>query len=162
MTSALIVRIGELLRFKAGPQDLPASTTVLLLAVAAYVGVGVLGGHAAEAELPAQRALLGAALHIAVIALLLTLRGLRERIVQTVTAMMFAGAALSLLSLPLVVAAGPRPGALLVLLLLGLLAWTLGVYGHIYRHALAITMPLGVLTALGVQALFLVLSGWLL
>ncbi|MDX1514772.1 MAG: hypothetical protein R3174_13625 [Gammaproteobacteria bacterium] len=76
----------------------------------------------------------------------------RSRILQTLTAMTGTGAVMTLVAIPIFSwlygiekSGGGSP--LAGLLVLGLIAWSLGISGHILRHALSIPYFLGIFIA---------------
>jgi hypothetical protein len=145
---ALAALVGDLLRLRRGPQDVPHSPALLLLALIPYA---LLGCALAAFAMPASQALLYGPAEAALMALLvyvsLTIRRRPARYVQTLTALTLVGVAFNALSLPLTALARPDNG--LVLLILVLLAWSFAVSVHILRLALDIPVPGGVLVNLG-------------
>ena len=153
----LLRRFLDLCVLRIGPQDLPASQTLLLGALSAYVVTGALltaplygVGHS----------LLGALVDAGFMWLysmaLLSALGLRPRTVQTVTALAGAGTVFNLLALPLIQALADVPedelgrsGGFASLLYIGLLVWLLVVYGHVFRHALDRSRAIGLAAAFG-------------
>ncbi len=153
----LLRRFLDLCVLRIGPQDLPASQTLLAGALLAYVASGTL----LTAPLyGAAHALLGALVDAGFMWLyamaLLSALGLRPRTVQTVTALAGAGTVFDLLALPLIQAlAGMsqeelgRSGGFSSLLYVGLLIWLLVVYGHVFRQALDRSRAIGLAAAFG-------------
>ena len=141
-----------LLRYK--PQDLPASNLLLKLALSAHVVLGVLM-FTYRLALP-QALLAGAVstlLMCALTASLLFANRRAARIVQTLTAMAGSDVVVGIAALPVTSwLQGPLDGAaaggLAGLLFLLLVAWNLIVAGHVLRHALSSSLPLGVVLAL--------------
>lgn len=150
----------DVCRFRLRPQDLPASGALLGFAVAGYLCAEFL---LASIELApgsaALTALLDAAALAGFTALVLAVRGYRERLLQTLTALAGSGLVLGLIAWPVARwlaaarAAGQDPGAA-ALVWLALLVWSLLVCAHVYRHALATRFAVG----LGVSVLYV----WLL
>jgi hypothetical protein len=155
--TALLRRFLDLCVLRIGPQDLPASQTVLAGALAAYVATGTL------LTVPLyglRHSLLAAAVDAGFMWLyttaLLGAVGRRLRTLQTVTALAGAGTVFNLLALPLIRAlAGVDPAApgasagFSSLLYVGLLIWLLVVYGHVYRNALERNRLVGLGAAFG-------------
>jgi hypothetical protein len=154
--SRLITIWLDICLLRAGPQDLPASQTLLGLSVSSYVVVSLLLSLPAY---PVGTAVLAAVLDLGLLsafaAALLYLFGKWARLPQTLTALTGTGALLGLLALPLVTVLfqgsekSPLAGfaALFWLFLFG---WSLLVVAHIMRHALAIAFPY----AIGVSVLY--------
>ena len=139
---------------RAGPQDIPYSPLLLGLALAAYALIDLMVTSLAVAGATAVKMVL---LDVAVMAVFLQLilqwYAKPARFLQTLTAMAGTGALLGLLAWPLIrvlADVGPdgAPPLPAVLLWLALLIWSLVVLGHILRHALGVSLPVGV--ALGV------------
>ncbi len=139
---------------RAGPQDVPAASVVVVLAGVAYVGIGIL--VALVSYTPVQ-ALLWAALDTlllgAVAYLGLRWRGHTRRFPQTFSALTGSGALLSLVSWPFMLMLlrlpeGDADAALPSLLIVLLMFWSIAVIAHILRHALSSSYAMGVLLAL--------------
>jgi hypothetical protein len=158
---AIIRLFVEIALHRKGPQDVPAAGALLGLSLAAYLAIGAL---ALLPQTTGATMLLG---HLAVDLVmvflvfggLLLLTGRAGRARQTLTALFGTGALLSAAALPFIWLAagalddsGPVGGreatALLsMMVLFGLLVASLLVTGHIVRHALDWSYPVGVLTA---------------
>lgn len=145
---ALAELVGNLLRLRQGPQDVPYSPTVLLLALIPYA---LLSSALAAFAMPASRALLygptEAALLAALVYVSVAVRRRPARYVQTLTALVLVGVVFNALSLPLTALA--RPENSLGLLILALVVWSFAVSVHILRQALDIPVPGSVLVNLG-------------
>lgn len=154
-----------MLVYRSGPQDLPASLQLLILAVVgsgtiSLVGLGQLG---APGNLPLQVAV-AAAFSLVFVRVALVFRGGASRFLQTATAMFATDAFLTIIALP--AAAGLDPAtqeasALASTWLLVVLLWSVGVLGHIFRHALNLPLAGGILVALLYLFLSLNLSAML-
>ena len=162
--NALIKRFWEICLLRAAPQDLPASNFLVLAALTAYLGSGttLLLSDINPLAALAQAALDAAALAV-VTTVLLQLRRHPGRLAQTYTALVGSGTLLNLIALPITLGllgaqeAGGGVG-LFAMLWLGLLIWSLMVTGHIYRHALDIPFPAGIVIAMGYLVLILELT----
>ena len=145
---ALAEVVGDLLRLRRGPQDVPHSPALLLLALVPYA---LLGCALAAFAMPTSQALLYGPTEAALMALLvylsLAVRRRPARYVQTLTALTLVGVVFNALSLPLTALARPENG--LGLLILALVAWSFAVSVHILRLALDIPVPGSVLVNLG-------------
>lgn len=151
----------EMCRLRVAPQQLPASTGLLGLALALYVLVGI------AVALPGSgwsMALLLSVLDLGVMAaltaLVLWLWGKPARFNQTLSALAGTGALLGLLALPLVLMALDPVPAWAGLLWLALLFWNLAVRGHILRHALEIPFGMGLLLSAGYALVLIWLVRW--
>jgi len=137
--------------FKLAPQDLPASSYLLLVATLAYGLAGILVGLMSLS--PGQAFIYGV-LDIALVGsmtqLLLWIKEMGPRFQQAFTALMGTGAIMGFLALPLVflqIQAGDQPALLPSVMLLGLVMWSLGIVGHILRHTISAPFFVGVLLA---------------
>ena len=142
-----------LLRMK--PQDLPASGTLLALALAAHVVVGtVVAAVNLELSLALAAGIVDTALMCGLTTGLLMLRTLRERTVQTLTALAGAGSVIGVLAYPvsLWLHEAHQSDTLSLghsVLLIAVLAWSLTVSAHILRHALSAPFAIGLLISVG-------------
>ena len=151
----------EICRMRLGPQDLPYSSNVLLITVGLYC----LGSYAvALLILPADLAAIATILDLLLLtlftAILLSLAGLGNRSVQTLTALAGTGLVMSALAFPIVswsaLAGGHGPVfAIAEVLRAALLIWSLLVTAHIYRHALSRSYGFGILATLACLTLIL-------
>lgn len=139
------------------PQDLPASPVLAGFAAVCYVAAGLL--MALQHMSPAGAAglvALDTALFGFLIWLLLWIRLMPNRYLQTFTAMLGASAVLEIVAVPLVLwqqsaIVGDQmttAGVIVSLLLWVWLFWSLLVIGHIVRHAIDTILPIGVILAL--------------
>lgn len=139
----MLATLVNICRLRANPQDLPASYTLLALAIGAYFATGlfgaVLGLDWANAL---TAAVISTLLLVAVMHTALLLRNLKARVPQTLTALAGCAALIRLVAgvaIWLLHAAVP-PWALS----LPFEIWAIVVYGHILRHAFSVSLPLGV------------------
>ena len=147
----LIKMFWDICAVKAAPQDLPASSFLLGLALLAYL---VTGAVVAAFQWPLSQAILAAFLDTVFLTVLsrvlLWARMLSGRFVQTLTALAGSGAVMTVIALPLVMwqsfvgvtdANAPTlPSWLLMIWMI----WNVVVVGHILRHALSTVLPLGI------------------
>ena len=135
------------------PQDLPASMTLLALVLFAHTVVGV---TVAAIDLRLGRALMAGIVDTALLCgltiALLMLCTLRERIVQTLTALAGAGTVIGFLAYPLNLwlydaHQASRPSPALALLLFAAIGWSFAVSAHVLRHALSAPFYLGLLVS---------------
>ena len=151
----------RLARLQQAPQDLPASTPLLLICLLVNVLVGVAGGSRYFGSV--GTALLANLLDVAVVAgmvwLLLSVNKHQVRFVQTTTALYGVGALFGLLMLLVdgltLGGGGPVAG----LLMLALLVWAHVTMGHVLRHALNQTLAGGIALAVGISAVSFVVVG---
>ena len=151
----LISRFFEICLLRAGPQDLPASSVLLMLTLIAYCSAGLLlslvnTGLANAILLVVVDVLLLAGLAY----LILWIRLLTVRFMQALTALAGSGAILEFSIWPVVYwqqlsTATDGPGLLIASLLLWIwLFWNIAVVGHILRHTLSTTFFNGALLSL--------------
>lgn len=161
MTGGLTQAVNALFRaffniclLKKGPQDLPLSRELLALCLLLYTAVNIL--LALTTTTPA-RAIASGVLETALVSVLtiIILRLSRHpgRWVQTLIALTGTGCILGIMALPLFAGSllfdsGELLQALLVILYLILIIWSLAIMGHILRHALDTTMGVGVVFAI--------------
>ena len=139
---------------RKGPQDVPMSSVLLGLAWLANLLAGVL--LVGKADLSSGRilaeSLADTLIMLGFVWIMLSFRKLSSRFVQAGTAAMGSSALINLCALPLVAAANMQgseqvagvPG----LILLGLVVWSVVIFGHILRHSLDVRMGQGVMLAL--------------
>jgi hypothetical protein len=147
----LIKMFWDICAIKAAPQDLPASSFLLGLAVLAYL---VTGAIVAAVQWPLSLAIPAALLDTLFLALmsrvLLWARMLSGRFVQTLTALAGCGAVMTVIALPLVLwqnLVGVTEANVPTLpswLLMIWMVWNVVVVGHIIRHALSTVLPVGI------------------
>lgn len=140
---------------RAGPQDLPGSsfllmvTALLSLLTGTLVVVGTFGSLGAA--LAAQS--LDILLLLGLLKLLLQINSKPARFQQTAIALLGTGVLINLVAMPLQLIAPGDPSAnvateLSGLLYLFLLVWALVIVGHIIRHAIEIKLANGIALAL--------------
>ena len=151
---------------RKGPQDMPASMSLVKMCLLAY---GLSGLLVLLVSTPAPVALLQILLDIALLSgslyLGLILGRHPKRFEQTLSALTGTGSLMGLLALPLMIwIVGQGSGGdttLPSLLMLVLMAWSIAVMAHILRHAFETSIWLGALYALGYTFLSWTLTGWI-
>jgi hypothetical protein len=144
----------EQLMLRRAPQDDRLSIGALGVALAGYLSMDLLQA------LSSSMLTVGVAMSLVDTVLLvvftwgvLAIAGRGVRLVQTLTALAGTGALLGLISLPLIRLAAQAhqaesgPSAAIVFAWLALLAWSIAVKAHIFRHALATRYGVGLLLA---------------
>lgn len=150
----------DLCLLRAAPQDGPASSFVLGLALTCYAMISVLVLTASYGMLVGARlAILDLLLLVTFILVLLYLSGKITRTYQTLAAMFGAGSLLGLCALPLVLLNNPSTEdttlpAVASMAWLVLWFWHLVVSAHIIRHALSSNLVVGFVLSL----LYMVIS----
>ncbi len=148
----------DMMRFRSGPQDLPASRGFTVLLAALYIAGGFLAGAVLDEPEYAQRALMAITVQFSVIILLLRLKGFRDRTQQTIGALSGTGFLFGLMSIYLLSLVNvEKPQVELAALYFVLFIWSIAVDGHIYRHALSSKIGTGVLVAVAIFSLNFIL-----
>ena len=152
---ALIHPFIRICMLRMRPQDLPTSSTLLVVVLVAHTLVGVC---VAAVDLRFGPALVAGvtdtALMCGLTTALLMLCKLQARAVQTLTALAGAGTVIGFLAFPISLwlhdaEAAHEPSPALMVVLLAVLAWSLAVSGHILRHALSAPFYVGLLVSVG-------------
>ncbi len=136
----------EIALFNKGPRDVPASTFLLGLAVAANLAVGI-GLSALETDWVegVGQSVVGIMMLAGFLGIALYLNRKMSRFLQTAAAVFGCDTLISAVALPLLAwsrLAGEGQGVAEVLILL-LLLWQVSVVGHILRHALSVSFMAG-------------------
>lgn len=145
---------------QAGPQDLPAATSILATLTALGWGASIViieqlepaGSVIAEVTLATAFALLFTWLA-------LSLRRLSNRFVQTASALFGTDLLLLIPAGPLLLATASGDAPTLQFALLALWLWSIAIKGHIFRHALDLPVSGGVAVAVLYTLLSLFLTG---
>ncbi len=161
----LLQRFFQICLFKAGPADLPSSHWFLKLVCLIYFGIGAVVSHIDHDWLTSLAASLSdTLLLLAVCGLLLYLRRLHGRFLQTATAMAGTGAIMGLVGLPIFwlyrqVEAQGQLTSLVLLMVLVLMFWSLFITAHIFRHALEIRPGMAAIATVAYTILSVVVVG---
>lgn len=130
---------------RAGPQDLPATQSMLALSLLAYTATSIAISVMTQSFGSAIVYGLADTLTLAALTYtLLMLRRLPQRLTQTLSALAGTGVVIGLFTLPLVLLQNVP-----LLLLLLIMVWSLTVIGHILHHALNVSLPMGILASTG-------------
>jgi len=146
---------------RLGPQDLPAGRSALALTIIAYVAVTAFNLSRGEGHpTPVLVLILAVGLPLVLTWIVLKLRQRLERWEQTLTALFGTNALLSIITLPLSLAAGSEPNAALALVLLASFFWSFAVDAHIWRNALEVSFSVALVITmlLFVISLFVITS----
>jgi hypothetical protein len=149
--NALFNYFVNLCLLRAAPQDLPSSSPLLgvVFVINALIGTLLMATTELGPGLALVESLFELALMLGVLRTALFLRGHPARFNQGATAVMGSSILMSLLALPLLaggVASGGENGGG-VMLLLGLVVWSVVILGHILRHTFDLTPGQGVAVA---------------
>ena len=152
---ALILLFWQMLRFKRGPEDAPYSTYLLMLVIGCNFAVTATGqwiARPSQANMALMMPIISLAVELIFMALLLNIKQLGARFVQTETSVLACDTLLTLAVLPLLMIGLSLPAQSPKLTLLGLvevvvLTWAIAMRGFIYHRALNISPFLGYLLA---------------
>lgn len=159
MNADLLKQLLDICRFRAGPEDLPASRAlVLVTAVASVISNTLIDNFHRAMSAVLAMSIAQVALFGGVIWLVLMLRGFPERWDQTISALYGTGALLQLAGWAVVSAAmlltGAEPGQVLpAMLLTGLGIWFLAIMTWVLRRAMEISTGIALLASIGCQLL---------
>jgi hypothetical protein len=146
----LIKLFWDICWFQKGPQDTPASSFLLMLAMLAYLLVGAaLTGLEAQWPEGLLQVLLEASMLLGFVWISVVAAGKTNRWLQTSVAMLGTDALISAIAIPLegILLFNPQADLVYLLMLL-LILWHIGVVAHILRHALSQTITLGLALAI--------------
>lgn len=149
--NALFNYFVNLCLLRAAPQDLPSSSALLgvVFVINALIGTLLMASTELGPGLALVESLFELVLMLGVLRITLFLRGHPARFNQGATAIMGSSILMSLLALPLltgVASDGSEDGGS-VMLLLGLVVWSVVILGHILRHTFDLTPGQGVAVA---------------
>jgi hypothetical protein len=155
---AFLFLLRDVILLRRGPQDMPHAPRLLVLVCGASVLLQL--AIAFVLRIPGNAlgaGLLGLAFNLGLLYLLLQMRGVASRFVQTALTRTACAIVFAILSAPIVLAIGGKPPtpetitpiqALLGMFALPVVVWKLIVDAHILRHALNLPFAGGLLIAL--------------
>lgn len=176
MFNQLVARIGELMLLKSGPQDLPTSQALLQLSATLFFASAMarllLVGDFAPAV---AQSILSIGFLVLFVRRLLMWRKTPERLIQTLSALFLTGAFIGALLMfplktlqPLLQALTENPDispqqlqlpAVAMYAWAGLSIWGLMISAHVFRHALGVSLGLGVAVSLLYEVLLVMIVG---
>lgn len=144
----LLGKLVDILLLRRGPQDLPASSSLLAILILCNLIVGILLFSSQQEGNPESlQSVVDMGLTLIMYTAVLHLRGVRERVVQTLTAFTGTGLLLTLVLFPISLLLASEGDGLFLsagqLMFMALLIWSLAVDGHIFRHSLNTSMLVG-------------------
>lgn len=143
---ATLMNLANLLRFRSGPQDLSSSWRLTIFLVLAYLLQNLLTGQQLQDSNAATKSLVAMTLQIAVLVGLLNWRHQAERFAQTLSALAGAGILFNAIIWVLLSQSDPAQNQpTLVMLWFTVFIWSLFVDANIYRHALSVSVSIGML-----------------
>jgi len=136
----------NLMRLRGGPQNFPTSWALTTVLVAAYLMQNLITGSQLEDSNAAAKSLLAISLQIVVLVGLLLWRRHPERFSQTLSALAAVGIVFNLITWTLLSQSDPAVNQpTLAMIWFAVFIWSLFVDANIYRHALSVTLSIGVL-----------------
>lgn len=156
--SRILLPFLDMLRLRSGPQDLPASHRFMVLLAIGYIAGGFISGSVLGEPDYAARSMVAIGVQFSFIIILLNLRGLGDRIQQTISALSGTGLIFGIISIYLLSLIDvENPQVELMAFYMVLFFWSLAVDGHIYRQALSSKMGTGLLVAVTIFAINFIL-----
>jgi len=144
--NAFFISLANMLRLRGGPQDLPTSWALTIVLVGAYLAHHLMTGAQLDDDNAAAKSILAISLQVFTLAGLLYWRRHTERFTQTLSALAAVGIVFNLITWVLLSQSDPeinQPG--LAIIWFSVFFWSLFVDANIYRHALSVTISIGVL-----------------
>jgi hypothetical protein len=160
MMTGIILSLANMLRFKSGPQHLPASWPLMVFMVSVYLVQNLVTGQQLEDENAAAKSLLAMTLQIVVLTALLYWRRHLERFAQTLAALAGVGIFFNSIIWILLARSDPTTNQpLLAIIWFAVFIWSLFVDAHIYRNALSVPLRMGMLiTVLALAASYVLIE----
>lgn len=142
----ILISLANLLRLRSGPQDLPASWPLVILLLSAYLVQNLVTGQQLEDDNAAAKSMVAIGLQVVVLTGLLVWRRCPERFSQTLSALVGVGIFFNMVTWALLTQSDPTVNQpLLALCWFGVFIWSLFVDANIYRNALSVPLPVGML-----------------
>jgi hypothetical protein len=157
---SVFMNVAQLLFLRGGPQHLPASWALTIFLLAVYVVQNLVTGQQFEDELAGTKSLVAISVQILIVGGLLRWRNFQERLAQTLGSLVAVGIVFNSITWMLLNQSDPtQPQPGLALAWFGVFLWSLFVDAHIYRHALAVSLSLGMLvTVMMLAASYIVIN----
>jgi hypothetical protein len=146
--NGILMSLAKMLRLRGGPQDLPASWSLTIFLVTAYLVQNLITGQQLEDDNAAVKSLVAMSLQFVVLTGLLYWRHHVERFAQTLSALAGVGIVFNTITWALLTQSNPvlnQP--VLALIWFAVFIWSLFVDAHIYRHSLSVELSMGMLIA---------------
>jgi hypothetical protein len=143
----LLSTLFDLLRLRAGPQDLPVDRILTGVVIAVYVAQAAMTNEALGSTAEPARSLVSVTLQFGLVAAILAWRRRPERLQQTLLAFAATGTVIGLLAFFLLLQNDPNVASqpMLALIWFVIFGWSLAIDANIFRHALDITLPIAML-----------------
>jgi len=154
----LLTILANLLRLRGGPQDFPGSWFLTISLVAAYIVQNLITGSQLQDDHAAAKSLLAISLQVIVLVGLLSWRHCPHRFPQTLSALAAVGIVFNLITWVLLTQSDPAINQpVLAMIWFAVFFWSLFVDANIYRHALSVSLSIGVLISVLTLAISYVL-----
>jgi len=135
-----------MLRLRGGPQNLPASWSLMIFLVTALVVQNLVTGQQLQDENAAAKSLVAVCLQVFVLTGLLYWRRHMERYPQTLSALAGVGFVFNTITWALLTQSDPEMNQpALALIWFAVFIWSLFIDANIYRHALSVKFSIGML-----------------
>lgn len=161
----IALRFVDLCLFKAGPSDLPVSQSLLRITLFVYLLLGI-AVNQLDSDLHTSLFVSLADVLVMMIAtgLLLKLRGFQARYTQTLTALAGTGSCIAIIGMPIIwwfyqIKAELQPTSYAMLLMVGLMFWSLMVMAHIFRQSLEIKASTAAMLTIAYTVVTLLVAG---
>jgi hypothetical protein len=135
----------DLLRLRSGPQDLSSSWALTGFLIAAYLILNLITGERLDDDNAMAKSLSAIVLQVTVLLVLLNWRHHPERFTQTLSALAAVGIVFNFITWMLLSQSTAENQPVLALFWFGVFFWSLFVDANIYKHALGVSLSIGVL-----------------
>jgi hypothetical protein len=151
--NAILMNLAQMLRLRGGPQNFPASWSLMIFLLAAYMVQNLVTGQQLDDQHAAAKSLLAISLQVFVLTGLLFWRNHLERFAQTMSALAAVGIFFNIITWSLLSMADPTENQpILALVWFAVFIWSLFVDAHIYRNSLSVPFALGMLVTVLILA----------
>lgn len=149
----VLMNLAQMLRLRGGPQNVPASWSLMILLLAAYMVQNLVTGQQLDDQNAAAKSLLAICLQVLVLTGLLFWRNHLERFAQTMSALAAVGIFFNIITWTLLSLSDPTANQpLLALVWFAVFIWSLFVDAHIYRNSLSVPFAIGMLVTVLILA----------
>ena len=149
----MLINLAQMLRLRGGPQNIPASWSLMIILLAAYLAQNLIIGQQLDDQNAAAKSLLAVFLQVVVLTGLLTWRQHLERFAQTMSALAVVGIVFNAIIWALSSVSNPEVNQpILALVYIAVFIWSLFVDAHIYRNSLSVPFAIGMLVTVLVLA----------
>ena len=151
--NAFFITLVNLLRLRGGPQELSSSWWLAVFLVGSYLLQNLIFGTQLDDDDAAAKSVLTISLQVIVLAGLLFWRRCPERFFQSLSALAAVGIVVNFMSRALLTQSDPTVNQPVIWLIwFSVFIWSLFVDANIYRHALSLTLSIGVLISVLLMA----------